>query len=82
MFLFPMSRLTVLCLVITKLSILNKHILMEKDLNSDLSLKNIIKNKEITADILPSADVYFDVQKQEIGRAGHLVEGQFKKKNL
>ena len=53
---------------------------MEKDLNSDLSLKNIIKNKEISEDILPSTDVHFDVQKLEIGRAGPLVEGQFKKK--
>ena len=76
MFLFPISRLTVLCLVITKLSILNKHILIEKDLNSDLSLKNIIKNKEITADILPSADVYFDVQKQETGSSYPEEEGE------
>ena len=51
--------------VIIRFSIINKHTLIERDLKSDLSLKNIIKNKEITEDILPSADVHFGVQKQE-----------------
>ena len=50
--------------------------IIERDLKSDLSLKNIIKNKEITEDILPSADVHFDVQKQETERAYPEVEGE------
>ena len=61
----------------SRFSIINKHILIERDLKSDLSLKNIIKNKEITEDILPSADVQFDVQKQETGSAYPEVKGQF-----
>ena len=50
--------------------------LIERDLKSDLSLKNIIKNKEISEDILPSTDVYFDVQKQETGSAHPVEEGE------
>ena len=51
-----------------------------RDLKSDLSLKNIIKNKEISEDILPSADVHIDRQKQETGKAGPAVEeGEFGK---
>ena len=50
--------------------------LIERDLKSDLSLKNIIKNKEITEDILPSADVHFDVQKQETRIAYPVEEGE------
>ena len=50
--------------------------IIERDLKSDLSLKNIIKNKEITEDILPSADVHFDVQKQETGKAYPVEEGE------
>ena len=62
--------------MITRFSIINKHIFIERDLKSDLSLKNIIKNKEITEDILPSADVQFDVQKQETGSAYPEEEGE------
>ena len=62
--------------MITRFSIINKHILIERDLKSELSLKNIIKNKEITEDILPSADVHFDVQKQETGSVYPEVEGE------
>ena len=58
------------------LSIINEHILIERDLKSDLSLKNIIKNKEITEDILPSTDVHIDVQKQETGSAYPEEEGE------
>ena len=54
--------------------------IIERNLNSDLSLKNIIKNKEITEDILPSADVHFDVQKQETGRAYPEEAGEFREK--
>ena len=52
---------------------------IERDLKSDLSLKNIIKNKEITEDILPSADVHFDVQKQGTGNAYHGEEGELRR---
>ena len=38
-----------------------------------------MKNKEITEDILPSADVHFNVQKQETGKAYPVGEGQFGK---
>ena len=72
----PNIYLTVLSLVIVRFYLLNKHYLIERDLKSDLSLKNIIKNKEITEDILPSADVHFDVQKQETGRAYPVEEGE------
>ena len=50
--------------------------LIERDLKSDLSLKNIIKNKEISEDILPSADVHFDIQKQETRKAYPVEEGE------
>ena len=50
--------------------------LIERDLNSESSLKNIIKNKEITEDILPSTDVHIDVQKQETGNAYPEEEGE------
>ena len=53
--------------------------LIERGLKSDLSLKNIIKNKEISADIFSSADVHFHVQKQETGRAYPVEEGEFGK---
>ena len=69
--------LTVLSLVIVRFSILNSHMFIEKDLKSDLSLKNIIKNKEISEDILPSTDVHIDVQKQETGRGYPEEEGEF-----
>ena len=52
------------------------YINIERDLKSDLSLKNIIKNKEITEDILPSTDIYFGVQKQETGSAYPEEEGE------
>ena len=55
------------------------HILIERDLKSDLSLKNIIKNKKISEDILPSTDVHFDVQKQETENAYHGEEGESRK---
>ena len=54
--------------------------IIERDLKSELSLKNIIKNKEITEDILPSDDVYFDVQKQETGSAYPEEAGEFGEK--
>ena len=60
-----------------RFSIKKKYILIERDLKPDLSLKNIIKNKEITEDILPSADVHFNVQKPEIGSAYPEEEGEF-----
>ena len=50
--------------------------IIERDLKSELSLKNIIKNKEITEDILPSTDVHFDVQKQETGTTYPEEEGE------
>ena len=65
--------------MIIRCSIINKHILIERDLKSDLSLKNIIKNKEKTEDILPSADVHIGVQKQETGSAYPEVEGESEK---
>ena len=54
---------------------------IERDLKSDLSLKNIIKNKEISEDILPSADVYFGVQQKETGSAHPEEEGEFWEEN-
>ena len=65
--------------MITRFSIINKHILIERDIKSDLSLKNIIKNKEISEDILPSAEAHFDVQKQESGSAYPEEEGESEK---
>ena len=53
------------------------YILIERDFKSELSLKNIIKNKERTEDILPSADVHFDVQKQGTGSAYPFEKGEF-----
>ena len=50
--------------------------IIERDIKSDLSLKNIIKNKKISEDILPSTDVHFDVQKQETERAYPVEEGE------
>ena len=65
-----------MALVIGSFSIINQHTFIERDLKSDLSLKNIIKNKEITEDILPSTDVLFDVQKQETKRANTVEKGE------
>ena len=65
--------------MITRFSIINKPILIERDLKTDLSLKKIIKNKEITEDIFPSADVHFDVQKPETGSAYLEEEGESRK---
>ena len=53
--------------------------LVERDLKSDLSLKNIIENKEITEDILPSTDVHCAVQKLETGRTYPEEEGESRK---
>ena len=39
-------------------------------------MKNIIKNKEISEDILPLTDVHFNVQKQEARRADPEEEGK------
>ena len=59
------------------------YLFIERDLKSDFSLKNIIKNKKISEDILPSTDVHFDVQKQETGSAYPVEKGELGKcKNL